>query len=207
MSLPEMNMWQYRDKHGDILPWFTDTFLRELVTWDLKDKWVLEWGSGWSTLWWANHVARVRSIEHDPVWWELVRAITKDTKFPLWHDLYIRLTESVYSYQGSSLDNLWDIIVIDGKWRVECAVEAMKIVKLGGIIILDNSNYPELAPIHKLLAHCESHHYPQTGHPDWVTSYWKVTSRSNPAAAVSYEDAAKAQEEYRKEHPGSATIT
>jgi hypothetical protein len=60
------------DAQGPV-PWFTYPairFLQGIVRPDLR---VLEYGTGNSTLWWAQRVQQVVSVEHDPAWAARVR--------------------------------------------------------------------------------------------------------------------------------------
>ena len=55
-----------------------------------------------------------------------------------WHNHKNQYIQRINSYP-----NDFDIIVIDGSFRHECAVEALKKIKSDGIIILDNSDWYE----------------------------------------------------------------
>ena len=61
------------DANGPV-PWFTYPAIRQLARMIRADWRVLEFGSGNSTLWWAQRVAAVVSVEHDPVWVERLRS-------------------------------------------------------------------------------------------------------------------------------------
>jgi predicted O-methyltransferase YrrM len=61
------------DADGPV-PWFTYPAIRQLERM-VSPQWrVLEFGSGFSTLWWAQRVAEVVSVEHDPGWAARLRA-------------------------------------------------------------------------------------------------------------------------------------
>ena len=62
------------DRDGDCLPWYSYSmiaFLSDKVRPDMR---VFEYGSGYSTLWWARRVAHVTSCEHDQYWYDTLNA-------------------------------------------------------------------------------------------------------------------------------------
>jgi predicted O-methyltransferase YrrM len=172
MALPSpQNEWQYRD--GDqILPWYTLPFLRELVTWDLSGKRVLEWGSGHSTLWWARHAAHVVSVDSDYGWTQSVCTEVDPARCE------VILGGSLQDYLAPALSHgPFDIIIVDGEYRIECLSRAFSVVNLGGIVILDNVEFaPEST--YQPYAFCERHCYPQPNHAAWLTDYWRVHART-----------------------------
>ena len=54
------------DKKGDPIPWYTYPAIDFLLLRDYRDKNILEFGSGQSTLWWAARAKFVLSLEEDP---------------------------------------------------------------------------------------------------------------------------------------------
>ena len=55
---------ELRDRNKNYLPWFTYPAIEALSNWDLSDKRVFEYGSGFSTLFWASRAKEVVSVEH-----------------------------------------------------------------------------------------------------------------------------------------------
>lgn len=125
------------DRNGDALPWYTYPviyFLEKRVTADMR---VFEYGSGNSTLWWSKRVASVVSCEHNRDWYDSLKG-----KMP--SNVEYKYCEHVDGGQYSKvileyLDN-FDIIVIDGKDRVNCAKNTLKALTSIGVIIWDNSD-------------------------------------------------------------------
>jgi hypothetical protein len=98
---------------------------------------VFEYGSGNSTRWFASRVSRVVSVEHDPKWFERVRSA-----LPPNADLHLRTTG--YANAISEVEEqLFDIVVIDGPERHECALKATEHLKDDGLILFDNSDRPQ----------------------------------------------------------------
>ncbi len=48
-------------------------------------------------------------------------------------------------------DNFFDFVMIDGRARVRCGLNAMVKLKSGGIFVLDNSERQRYNPLHKAL--------------------------------------------------------
>lgn len=96
---------------------------------------VLEFGSGMSTAWYCRHARHVVSIEDDQAWYDAIAARLKplanvDYRFANGRAEYIRLAP----------ERDFDLIMIDGNWRDDCAAFALRHLKAGGVIYLDNSD-------------------------------------------------------------------
>ena len=119
-------------------PWLTEEAVRFLAKW-IKPKDVLfEFGSGQSTDWFASRVGRVVSVEHDREWYKTVdRELQKHG-----NKIDYRLAKSKKEYVGSVgsvPDNSVDICLVDGEWRMDCALAVLPKIKPGGLLILDNA--------------------------------------------------------------------
>lgn len=117
------------------VPWFTYPaidFLDGIVETDWN---VLEYGSGNSTLWWANLVRKITAIEDNKAWYEEVRQ-----QLPENADIHLFEDKQAYVSGVSSLDDKYDVIVVDGSHRNECANAGLPYLKENGIIIFDNSD-------------------------------------------------------------------
>lgn len=126
------------DAEGRPLPWITYPaidFLRQL---DFREKTVLEWGAGHSTLWWADRARSVASIETDPGWCRKLRARLPPN---------VKLVEVAPSLSASldaftSLREEFDVIVVDNEasFRPACSRASLRKLRAGGIVVLDNSD-------------------------------------------------------------------
>ncbi|ETD30635.1 hypothetical protein W823_23515 [Williamsia sp. D3] len=112
---------------------------------------VFEYGGGGSTLWLHDLGASLISVEHDPVWFEVLReklpnecrvihqpvqsegACEAETAPGEFYDNY------VHSIDGVANDSL-DLVVVDGRTRVDCVRAARAKVAPGGILLLDDSD-------------------------------------------------------------------
>jgi len=98
---------------------------------------VLEIGSGRSTTWFAHRVGKLISIEHDPSWHSLV--LDNLCKHQL-RNFDLKLVErSNYVAEARELPKDFDAILVDGIFRDLCALEALKHLKSGGMLIIDDS--------------------------------------------------------------------
>ena len=123
------------DSEGSPLPWYTYPAIEYLNSFDFTDCDVFEFGSGNSSLYWANRAKSVLSVEDDEGWFNIVNKRKRENQTIVHRD-----TQESYSGLLQELGRLFDVIIIDGKWRKECVAAAMLYLKNGGIILLDNSD-------------------------------------------------------------------
>jgi hypothetical protein len=104
---------------------------------------VFEFGSGYSTLWWASRVGRVIACEHDRKWRDLVVAMAPRNV----EVLYRTDNESrAYAESINEAPHPIDVVVIDGGPRVECARACLPFVAPNGIIIWDDTDRDQYRP-------------------------------------------------------------
>jgi hypothetical protein len=124
------------DQQGNCIPWFTYAaiaFLQKKVPQGLT---VFEYGSGNSTLWWAQRATSVTTFEHDLTWFN-----TFKQRVPVnvaYHHCALEYGGE-YSKVISNYQDQFDVIVIDGRDRVNCAKNAVLALKEDGVIIFDNT--------------------------------------------------------------------
>lgn len=116
------------------LPWFTYGTI-EL----LKDRLpgsvtVFEYGCGLGTLWWSGQAESVHAVEHIESW---LNKISK--KAPSNTDIVHRPLGKSYVHAISEFDTNYDVIIIDGRNRVNCAKESVQYLTERGIIIFDDT--------------------------------------------------------------------
>lgn len=199
MISSDFNEWQYIEENGLIYPWYTLLFLQELKGWNLNNLDIFEFGSGYSTLWFSRKCKNIISVDNNKDWYLRVRKLIDDGKCQN-VSLYFEENESFYTGSLSKEKREFDIIIIDGAFRLSCAIESLKYVKLGGKIILDNANYDQCKAILSLLRHNIHFSYPQPGHPDWLTDYWIIQTRESGVEVKNedYETAGRFQREKRQ---------
>ncbi len=116
------------------LPWITFKALDWLNAQQKGDWNVFEWGSGDSTMYFYDRCRSIVSVEHDPKY--LIKSI--DDSFvletdPQMYPKVIAMTERLK----------YDLIFIDGIERIKCFDEALRYVKPGGYIMVDDSERAE----------------------------------------------------------------
>ena len=129
---------------------------------------VFEYGGGGSTLYFLDKGANVITVEHDQVWFDkLNREIDKNCLTNNWTGLMIKPTgkpteeesdasdPDLYTSSDSEFDELWfkdyvssidcfsdssfDFVIIDGRSRPSCMKHSVSKVKVGGFLVLDNT--------------------------------------------------------------------
>jgi predicted O-methyltransferase YrrM len=163
-----------------------------------NNKVVLEVGSGNSTYFLAPKSKEVISIEHDPSWYAFVKEELKtrginnveyhliekneipesshqneflktfSNAFP---DFEFRKDYLKYYNKITEFpDEKFDLIIIDGRARVECMINAIPKLKKDGLLVLDNSERERYKYIFKYLQDWE---LANTTNGLTVTSFWK----------------------------------
>lgn len=103
---------------------------------------VWEWGPGRST-----HVilkslppeGRLVSVEHDRVWADKIqREVKDDPRWDLRREMLVTKI-SQYAHRILAEKEKQDLIFIDGRRRVECAVAAFQVISRKGVILLHDA--------------------------------------------------------------------
>ena len=125
------------------IPWYTYPAIEYLKQFDFSNKSIFEYGSGNSSIFWSSLAGSVTSVETDSSWFEVTHKIKP-------HNLKIYLKKERLEYVNSIMEDncFYDVIVIDGSYRYDCARIAAKCLSIDGFIILDDSErYPEICSI------------------------------------------------------------
>jgi hypothetical protein len=129
------------DAMGEPIPWITYPAYHLLMCRSQPEWSVFEYGSGFSTLWWAKRVRLVTAVDHDATWGKRIAAMAPQNviviQVPLGED---------YPRQAEHTGQLFDVVVIDGRMRVECIKAATPTLQPNGVIILDNSDRSDYKP-------------------------------------------------------------
>jgi len=122
------------------IPWVTHQavlFLEKFMNEHPHAK-VLEFGSGSSTLWFAKRTKNLVSIEHALVWYEKLSEMLADD--PAHHPIDYRLLARPYWTVCEEFeDETFDLILVDGRNRSGCIKHSIRILKRGGILMIDNA--------------------------------------------------------------------
>jgi predicted O-methyltransferase YrrM len=169
--LREYRDWRRSQAHrqqplAERVPWLTFGAIRFLAVRLQREMRVFEYGSGGSTLFFAQHARSVVSVEHDVVWSAEVRQAAAALKLenvtildvlpgdsigpgpdPADPDAYIsrdppytRVSFRAYaSAIDAFADRSFDVILVDGRARPSCVKHAIGKLAPGGMLILDNA--------------------------------------------------------------------
>ncbi|MEM1436529.1 MAG: hypothetical protein AAGG11_20940 [Pseudomonadota bacterium] len=126
------------DGDGQPLPWFNYGLIHLLDERLRPAHRVFEYGSGYSTLYFAARVANVTSVEHDSGWLNILRA-----SLPANAELIECAAGTRYhaAAETSAVSaSGFDIVLVDGLDRELCLPHAARALSPGGVIILDDSH-------------------------------------------------------------------
>lgn len=132
------------DKDGSPIPWYTYAALEWLAPRVKRTDVVFEFGAGYSTVWFGQHAKEVITVEHDREWLEKVRDMV-DGNVTLLHrttpgsEANVEGDSPYFSSLLTYAPKSFDVVVVDGMERVQCAYAASSRVCDDGIIIFDNS--------------------------------------------------------------------
>ena len=125
------------DRDGNSLPWFTFPMISFLKGKIQSDMTVFEYGSRNSTVWLSEQVSILTACEHDLEWYDYVKKrIPSNVEY-----IHCELEYGgQYCRTILRYENRFDIIVIDGRDRVNCAKNSLGALKDDGVIIWNNSD-------------------------------------------------------------------
>lgn len=98
---------------------------------------VFEYGAGASTAWLARRAGEVTSVEHHAGWHGALGTLIAEHKnVTLWHR---ELEGDGYIDAIAEAGGQFDLIVVDGRRRIECLTRAIPFLKPDGIVLFDDS--------------------------------------------------------------------
>ncbi|MCD8539808.1 MAG: FkbM family methyltransferase [Leadbetterella sp.] len=123
------------DAQGAPIPWLTYSLLDFLEGRLNRSISLFEYGSGNSTLYFADRVGFIQSVEYDKAWFDLIQQ-----KMPGNVELtFTGLEGDGYQKVILEAQRDFDIILIDGRRRVECLKNSVQRLSPGGVLLLDDS--------------------------------------------------------------------
>jgi len=127
------------DRDGNPIPWYTYPAIEYLSQFDYSNKKVFEFGCGSSSQFWAERAMSVVAIEDNAEWLEKWR---REFEWGKLSNLEVKYRDEGEGYYRaiSESGETFDVIIIDGKLRAECARAAVACGAAGGMIILDDSD-------------------------------------------------------------------
>jgi hypothetical protein len=137
-------LWQRLSGRHRNQPWIVPSalsFLAKTITRDWK---VFEFGSGYSTVWYAERCQTIVSLESDAGWYQRVGALLRQRAIA---NCSLRMVEpgSFLEAIAAFPDATFDLVMVDGDepqqgHRVLCVAAAAPKVRPGGFLALDDSD-------------------------------------------------------------------
>ncbi len=124
------------DKNGNPIPWMNFPVVRFLEERLKDDLTLFEFGSGYSTYFFADKVRAVTSVEYDEKWFQLVKLHLPDNVNLIFKAKDI---DGDYCRVICSTNDQYDVVIVDGRDRVNCIRQSIAALSLRGVILLDDS--------------------------------------------------------------------
>ncbi len=137
------------DRDGHPIPFMTYSAIEFIKSRIPKEARVFEYGSGYSTLWFARHTKEVCSVEHDNVWYDIVRTMLPDNARIIKAELE---DKTGYASTIDRFEKEFDIIIIDGRHRVKCVETSLPKLSPTGVFIIDDWERPRYHVVADTLA-------------------------------------------------------
>ena len=131
------------NKEGEPLPWMNYSIIDFLTDRLNTDMDLFEYGCGFSTLFFQKRVKTVTSVESHHGWYKKMSSVAAgNVKI-----IYCPDDENDRSYAESinKSEGNFDVILVDGKDRVNCMKNAAEKLKENGVILLDDSDRQQYA--------------------------------------------------------------
>lgn len=160
-----------------------------------------EFGAGRSTVYFSRLMGSLVSVEHNEKWRRKVAALLQrfqignvtlafvppgaDTpcgtgRPPIWEKLGLTPRNPEFAPYFDHIlaypDAHFDVVLVDGRARVECALNAMDKIAPGGLLVLDNSEWEKYAPIFEALK--------DWPHQDFENGVWRTTIFCKPPTGI-----------------------
>ena len=137
-----------------------------------------EYGSGFSTMFFSKYLKHLTSVEHNEEWFKIVKTKLKDqqinnvdyhfipaqkesnnAEYSFYKDFNLTNKDftirkeyhNYFSFVSTFPAEHFDFIIVDGRARVECCLNALPKLKAGGLFVLDNSDRERYKPVFKVL--------------------------------------------------------
>ncbi len=124
------------DGQGKALPWVTYSFIDFIKERINKSQHIFEYGSGSSTIFYAERAGSVTSVEHDKGWFDKVKNTSPGNAEMIFCQLE---KDGEYAKKATLIGKKFDIIIVDGRDRVNCCKYSVDALSENGVLVLDDS--------------------------------------------------------------------
>lgn len=159
-------------------PWTSQASIKAFEKILNKNMLGFEYGSGFSTLFFSKYLKHLTSVEHNEAWFNIVKGKLKDqginnvdyhfipsskeernVDYTFYKDYQLTTNDfsirkeyhDYFSFVSTFANEHFDFIIVDGRARVECCLNAIPKLKSGGLFVLDNSDRDRYKPVFKVL--------------------------------------------------------
>ncbi len=141
------------NKNGDFLPWMNYTIVHFLQERLHKNISIFEFGSGFSSVFYAQKCKQVFSLEYNLQWKQKVEELFAENKITNATVFYNEVNEEYAKAIKKFLpEQKFELIIVDGRQRVNCAKESFDFLTENGVLLLDDSareKYQEVFSFYK----------------------------------------------------------
>lgn len=125
------------DASGTPIPWMNYSILAFLEERLRRDQILFEFGSGFSTIWFAQRVKEVVSIEYKESWYRILKEQVPSN---------VQLVLQTEDVDGEFCRTIardgrrYDVVIVDARDRVNCVKQSLDHLTDRGVVILDDSH-------------------------------------------------------------------
>lgn len=136
------------DLNSEPIPWVSYPFIHFIEHRLKTDFTLFEFGSGASTLFFAKRVSKILSAEHDKEWFAKVQTDLPKNAQLVYETL---VYNGRYCRKAAETGQKFDMIVVDGRDRVNCCIYSVAALNDQGVLVLDDSERKQYQPAHEFL--------------------------------------------------------
>ncbi len=134
------------DSNGCEIPWMNYNIVNFLKERFKKNMLLFEYGSGFSTKFYSKYVLKVTSVEHDKKWYEVISTDKPKNCKIIYSKYDNQMMGGDYSKMILNQNEIFNVIVVDGRDRVNCIKNSINALDKDGIVILDDSSREKYKP-------------------------------------------------------------
>jgi len=128
------------DTDGKPIPWMNYAVVELLHERLTKELSLFEYGAGFSSIWFAQRIKKVVSIEYDTAWRKQVEELLAPVKNA---SLIFQTLGEDYIKGAVNTGQKYNVVLVDGRDRVACAAASFEALEPNGVLILDDSDREE----------------------------------------------------------------
>ncbi len=195
-----------RNPLKDEEPWVTFEAKEWLISFLTKNMIVFEYGQGGSTIFFSKRVKKLISVEHDRLWYQLVKKVINKNNIRNCELICVEPERCLATLNNNFMDprnyasgdaryknmhfetyvktielfpdESFDLVFIDGRARPSCILHSRSKVRPGGFIMLDNSERERYQMSKDLLIDWEQRDYYGPG--PYSVVFWQTSIFRKP---------------------------